>query len=290
MNRLLKREWTSMKNSALKSLLPGFILSLLVLIIYKINKAPFLAVMRGIYRCPKEFYQFLGIEEGMATGSFTFYLLFFAMFIGFWLVWDSSNRMIKSVYGDVCSDELYSLMNQLYSRKQLAFGKYGGALIVSVLQVTVWNAALILFVILGNAISQQRNQGIWIVFRLYVISLAVHIFIISLSFVLAVWRARRGRSFSPDGILFGSLLIGNSWKIRDLLVLIFAKLSVPVGKIVRIERMFSWLDKLYWISPLSWMNPLQLQTGKLFLVQILLLLAASGILALTGVRLYGPAK
>lgn len=290
MNRLLKREWTSMKNSAFKSLLPGLILSVLVLILYKINKAPFLAVMRGIYRCPKEFYQFLGIEEGMATGSFTFYLLFLAMFIGFWLVWDSSSRVIKSVYSDVCSDELYSLMNQLYSREQLAFGKYGGALLVSVLQVTVWNAALILFIIFGNAISQQRNQGILIVFRLYVISLAVHIFTISLSFVLAVWRARRGRSFSPDGILFGSLLIGNSWKIRDLLVLIFAKLSVPVGKIVKLEQMFLWLDKLYWISPFSWMNPLKLQNGGVFVAQILLLLAASGILALAGVRLYGPAK
>ena len=290
MGRLLKREWTQDKSSVWKGLLPGVILSVLVLALYKIDKRILLAMMRGIFRFPKAIYQLFGLKEGTATGSFGFYLLFFAMFVNFWLVWDSCRRMIGGVYRDVRGDRLHSLMNQLYSKEQLAIGKYSGILMVSVLQVTIWNLLLVLFAVLGNELPQQRSQTVLTILWLYLISLAIHIFFLSLSFLLAVLKGRRGKGFYPAGILFGTLLAGNAWKIRELLVLLFQKLSVAESKLSKIEHMFEWLDGLYWVSPLSWMNPLQLKSGGIFVLQILLLLIASAIFITFGVRLYGPEK
>ena len=290
MGRLLKREWTQDKHSVWKGLLPGLILSVAVLVLYKIDKSILLAMMRGIFRFPKAVYQLFGLDEGIATGNFGFYLLFFAMFINFWLVWGSCCRMIRGVYRDVRGDELYSLMNQLYSKEQLAIGKYSGKLIVSVLQVTIWNLLLVLFAVLGNELPQQRSQTVLTILWLYLTSLLIHIFFLSLSFFLAVWKGKRGKGFYPAGILFGTLLAGNAWKIRELLVLLFQKLSVAESKLSKIEHMFAWLDGLYWVSPLSWMNPLQLKNGGIFVLQILLLLIASAIFITFGVRLYGPEK
>ena len=290
MGRLLKREWTYDKNSVWKGLLPGLILSVLVLVLYKIDKSILLAMMRGIFRFPKAIYQLFGLREGMSTGSFGFYLLFFAIFINFWLVWDSCRRMIGGVYRDVRGDRLHSLMNQLYSKEQLAIGKYSGILLVSVLQVTIWHLLLVLFAVLGNILPQQRSQTVLTILHLYLISLAIHIFFSSLSFFLAVWKGKRGKGFYPAGILFGTLLVGNVWKIRELLLLLFQKLSVSKSKLLKFEHMFAWLDELYWVSPLSWMNPLQLKSGGIFVLQILLLLVGSAFFTTLGVRLYGPEK
>lgn len=290
MGRLLKREWTYDKSSLWKGLLPGFILSVLVLAVYKIDKSILLAMMRGIFRFPKAVYQLFGLEEGMATGNFGFYLLFFAMFVNFWLVWDNCRRMISGVYRDVRGDRLHSLMNQLYSKEQLAIGKYSGKLIISALQVTIWNLMLVLFAVVGNELPQQRSQTVLRILQIYLISILIHIFFLSLSFFLAVWKGKRGKGFYPAGILFGTLLVGNAWKIRELLVLLFQKLSVAESNISKFERMFVWLNGLYWVSPLSWMNSLQLKSGGTFVLQILLLLVGAAIFVTLGVRLYGPEK
>ncbi len=290
MGRLMKREWTYDRGRVLKQFLPGIILSLLVLALYKIDRSILLAMARGIFRFPKEFYVLFGLRDGLATGSFGFYLLFFASFINFWMVWDGSSRMITGVYRDIRGDGLYSLMNQLYSRWQLAFGKYGARVLGAVFQVTLWNLFLMLIMLLGSGLAQQRSQGVLTVFRLYLMSLSVHIFFLSVFFFFAVWKAGRKKDFSPAGILLGSLLAGNAWKGRDLLLLLFERLHAPKGRIELFERMFSWLDNLYWLSPASWMNPLQLQKGSVFILQILLLLAVSGIFAVLGIRLYGPVE
>lgn len=290
MGRLLKREWTYDKGSLLKQFLPGMILSLLVLILYKIDRRILLAMARGIFRFPKEIYGLFGLKEGLATGSFGFYLLFFALFINFWMVWDSCSRMITGVYRDVRGDGLYSLMNQLYSKEQLAFGKYSAKALGAVFQVTVWNVFLMVVILLGSGLAQQRSQGILTIFRLYVISLAVHIFFLSASFLLAIWKAGRGREMSPAGLLLGSLFVGNAWKGRDVLLLLFENIHLSEERIRLFGRLFGWLDGLYWVSPLSWMNPMQLQTGGVLALQMVLLFAASGCFVVLGIRLYGPGK
>jgi hypothetical protein len=287
MRKLWEREGNYEKRKLLWMLLPGVLLSLVVFTVYKINRSWLLALPRGIYQFPEEIAPLFGLKEGLGTGSVSFYLLFFAEFLNFWMLWNACSRMINSIYRDVRGEGLHLFMNQMYSREQLAIGKYTGQAWISFFQISVWNLFLFVLIAAGSSLPQQRIQALYTILRLYGISLAGYSFYLAVCFFLSVRKAGKGVDFGPGGLLVGTLLIGNLWKGRDCLLLLFRTLSVSDRLTQAVSRAFGWLDKLYWLAPVSWMNPLLLQGSKVLLLQMVLLFAASGIFLVLGIRQYG---
>ncbi len=291
MIQLWKREWIYWKNKWLLQTGVGILVPLLLLLIYKVGSSGMLALAEGIFRLPPEVYRLFGFGENAQTGTFLFYLFFACIFLNMWFLWQNCQRAMESVYREEWDEGIYLLCNQFYSRGQLGLMKYLWSLASFFASHAICYLFYMLYAVLGSGSAQQRGADVKAVFLLFLIGSAVQCFFLSASFFMAVHRTRRGDCTFGGGLdlaVFGSLALGNLYKVRNLLAMVFLNRNEKLHQLFVADGVFRWLDFLYWISPLSWMNPFTMQSGGRFAMQILLLLALSGLFAILGIWDYGP--
>lgn len=268
MGWLLKREWLHWKKDIFKQLLVmiGFPLLFFIIffILHKVKGSAPLTIGSYELRIPEEVYILLGPGADTQAGTILGYLFLPIVFINVWIAWKGCMRAVYAVHEDERSGSIFGMCNQLYNRKQLGKMKLLWSLGSFFGNYVIWSLFLILLIIIGSANHEQRIYGIKVIAGILMLGSVVNGMFISAIFLYTTCRQKKSAlqiSTGVDLLIFGPLVLGNLYKIRDIAYLLTQKLEL---KFEWIQTMFKWLDGLYWLSPLSWLNPYALQWGSTF--------------------------
>lgn len=263
------REWKRERRGWIGQQIFVMVCSLLVFLIYMVKKVWLFRAMLLVKSLPEAAYAFLGLTAETETGNLWFYLLFTAMLLNVYVIWEIMTGIAYAVYSDERSSAVYTLCSQWYSRGQLMVARYLANVFVLVVKYLLWYIELCLFILVGSITREQRVSGFHVLSGWLVRSIAVSFLLMSVVYLLAV-SSRRGkqRDISSWGglLVFGTLALGNLYKIRNLVIWIFLYLERDVSGIM---RRWGWLNRLYWISPLSWVNPFAAGSVRRAVLQVL---------------------
>ena len=123
-----------------------------------------------------------------------------------------------------------------------------------------------MFILLGSTNEEQRMITIRTISLLWLRSSLVTGMLISLTFGIGVFLKQPVRRGMPwvNGILIVTLLIGNLYKVRDLLQWFLDQVLAGFGGIL---GNLGWMNQGYWFSPLSWLNPYRDFSGGIMAAQ-----------------------
>lgn len=278
MIEVLKWEWRYCRKGVWKQLLLQACYPAAVFLLYYFRKEWLFQTASAILSLPEEIYAFMGLNHGVITGNIRFYILFGVMLLQIWIVWNACWRTLQLLQADERTGSICSMCNQWYSRKQLGVGKLICSMMAFFLQNTIWYGIVLLFILMGSANGEQRVAAFGAVLLLWLRSSLVTGMLIAITFCGGVFLkrpVREGMSW-VNGILVCSLLIGNLYKVRDLLQWFLEQTLVGVGGIL---KNLEWLNQGYWLSPLSWLNPYKNLPEGTAVAQMLLCagIAAAGI-------------
>ena len=254
MIEVLRWEWRYCRKGVRKQLLEQACYPAAVLLLYYFHKEWLFQAASVVLSLPEEIYAFLGLNHSVTTGNIRFYVLFGVMPLQIWVVWNACWRTLYLLQADERTGSIYILCNQWYSKRQLGLGKLTCSLIATFLQNTSLYVIVLIVILLGSTNMEQRLATVSIVMLLWFRSSIVAGMLISLTFAVGVFirqPVRKGMIW-VNGILAGTLLLGNIYKVRDLLQWFLNQVSVESSSIL---RTLGWLDKGYLLSPISWLNP-----------------------------------
>lgn len=283
MKWLLKRDWNTDKKALLIQICTLVGIPWLLFILCKIKEDIFLRAFSYIFRVPQELYAFLGLTSEVQVCVWH-YLLFPVVFLNAWAVWKNAVRAKLIIRREEHTKSIYLLCNQLYTRQQILLEKYIWSMAGSLGIHLLWGISLLVLASLTSADPTQKAANTGTALALLLIGCAVNLLVISVMFLYTVCKSTRkkaGYSSGADLLIFGTLALGNAYKLRDAFYLLMAKLKVEGDWLVKLKGILGWLEKLYWLSPLSWLNPYKAQMNKYAGIQIgicILLAAAFAVL------------
>lgn len=286
MGWLWKREWLRWKKSIFKQLLVMAGLPLVFFLIYMGKDSVLLTMGSYVFQMPKEIYVLLGPRPDTQTDNILCYLFLPVVFLNVWIAWKGCMRAVYTVHMDERSGSIFGMCNQLYSRKQLGRMKYLWSVGSFLGNYVIWSLFLILLVAVGCVNQEQRIHGIKVIAGMLVLGSVVHGLLISATFLYTVCRERKSAVqilTRVNWLIFGTLALGNLYKIRDIVYLLIDKLELKGEWFLQALR---WLDGLYWLSPLSWLNPYALQWGGAFAIQWVICAIIFGIMVFACIPCY----
>lgn len=289
MTRIIKKEWQQWKKDLIIQLSVSICIPFIFFILYKIKKTLLFQSASFIYSLPQELYTLLGLSPEATSGNITFYLLFPTIFLFFYLLYHACTRTVRTVYSAEADGSIYLICNQLFTRKQLARTKLLWSFISFWSIYILWNLSLILMVCIGAFNKIQRIQGIHTILRLMTGGIFVSGMFISFFFLQAVYQRRRNTdllSAKITLILCTTLLLGNLYKIRNLILWFLGMFDLHNDRLIHIRQNTEWLDNLYWLSPLSWINPYRLPENDVFFRQLAISAVILSITALLSIKGY----
>lgn len=281
MRSLLLKQW---KREIIHNIILGFVFFLLVFIAYKTGKSFLFKVMSVVKSLPEAACAVLGIFYSTETGNILFYFLFTELFLQAWLAWKACAKIAYMIRGDELSGRVYNVCNQLFSRKQLAICYYLCGIIYTLTIYLVWNGILLLFALVGSFNQEQRIASLLTVSRVSLKGTFVLILLISVSFMCSTVLKRRNEGRPIANLLvFGTLLLGNGFKLVDLMIVTAGYLEKDTGSLQAISAA---MRNLSWLSPLSWMNPFSQAKWNISAVQMIICILGSGLSFYIGLYLY----
>lgn len=265
------REWKRDKKTWMMQQLVVMGISLLIFLLYLINKNCLFAVVSLIKNLPREFSILLGFDAATETGNLSFFLLYSGMILSFLFIWNAMSRCGRGFYADEFNGSVYSLCNQWYSRKQLFRIHYECSVLSFLTGYLMWYLELMLLILIGSLNASQRIRGMGMLTGMMLRGLFVGWMLISLISLFAV-APKSGRRIQTENwisaLLLGTLAVGNLYKIRDMIGWFITCIGRDSSVLM---RAFKWLDGLYWMSPLTWINPFTDNAGMKFgVIQIFL--------------------
>lgn len=289
MIEVLKWEWRYCRKGIWKQLLIQVCYPAAVFLIYYFHKEWLFRAASAVLSLPEAIYAFIGLNHGVTTGNIRFYISFGVMLLQAWIVWNACWRTLQLLQADERTGSICFMCNQWYSRRQLGIGKLICSLTAFFLQNTVWYTIVLVFILIGSPNGEQRTAALSAVLLLWIRSSLVTGMLICLIFSVGVFLrqpVRQGTSW-VNGMLMCSLLLGNLYKVRDLLQWFLEQIPADFGGI---PENLGWLNHGYWLSPLSWLNPYRELTGVAMVIQPLLCLGVAAAAAAIGLKGYGQRR
>lgn len=287
MTDVFRWEWRYCRKGIWKQLLIQTCYPAAVFLLYYFHKEWLFRAASAVFSLPEEIYAFAGLNHSVTTGNIRFYILFGVMLLQIWIVWNACWRTLQLLQADERTGSICSMCNQWYSRRQLGLGKLFCSFTAFFLQNTLWYCIVLLFICMGSANGEQRGAAFSTIILLWVRSSLVTGMLICLTFCAGVFLKRPVRQGTSwvSGILVCSLLLGNLYKVRNLLQWFLEQILEGMGDSLEKLR---WLDHGYWLSPLSWLNPYGDSAGETVAVQLLIcagIAAAGAVVGLKGCKL-----
>lgn len=277
---LIRREW---KRGWRHLWLPLFLQMLILLIpgvLYLVMREQINTWITKIYELPVEVYALLGIQEWGAGWDAGRCQMFIMMFLNVWIAWSACMRMLRGVYMDEDNGTIYSLCNQMYSRSQLGLSKLLWGTLSFLSAYLILSLELMVLIGIGNQKAAIETDFAAIATQQMNVMLVV-VMLMSLTFLYAACT-RYIPDYTKYGfvicLVFGTWILGNIYKLRDLVFWIMQQLEISVGEL---HDKLLWLNVLRQYSPLSWINPYMQFEGNLpvFCVGVTLLAAVIGVAA-----------
>jgi len=284
MIQLIRREWKRWRKNLLSDLAFRILTLFLVLVICILKRNELQFYLIKFFDLPEAITAFSGYDSWNGMGNTSYYILFAMMFINVSIIWKACKRTLRIVYMDENNQSVCSICNQLCSRQKLVVSKYLWAIISSLVSYVILSICMCVMIKIGNAVAKQGTDfNILILLRTYgaeifgsaytdwnmlamqiVKVLIVQLMLVSLTFLYAVWtrNAYQMKYGFITFLVFGTFILGNLYKLRDILYWAMREAEISIGKI---EEVTLWMDKLFWISPLSWLNP-RVQMPIVFMV------------------------
>mgnify|MGYP001029427499 CR=1 FL=1 len=289
MVQIFKWEWRYCRSSAWKQLMIQACYPTAIFLLYCFHKEWLFQTASAVLSLPKEIYVFTGLNHNVTTGNIRFYVFFGVMIIQAWMAWNACCRTLELLQADERTGSICFICNQWYSRRQLGMGKLLSSSVVFLAQNTLWYSIVLFFTLLGSVNADQRVTALKAIFLLWIRTSFVTGMLIILTFCMGVFlrnSIRKGASWVSAFLLI-SLMLGNLYKIRDMVLWLMESLELHYANIL--EKL-EWLDWGYWLSPLSWLNPYTDITVGMMLIQggICIIISVLGVWS--GLAGYGQRK
>lgn len=251
MGMLLKRKWKCEWKNML--IWQGVLVAapVLLYILYCGSRKTFINMGHALFELPAAVYAFAGFGHSEECGNFRLYLYMLLMILQTAMAWKGCRRMVRSVYGNEDNGSIYTLCNQWYSRRKLIVLNYLWIVGSAVTGFVLSYLAVMLMAWKGTIGETARMQAVHFLAGQMGYGIIVLCLMLSLAFVYTVYN-RRAKYHTGSGISLGLLVIGNLYKVRDVIFWLLEKKDIPLQEA---RGLLSWMDGLYWISPLSWLNP-----------------------------------
>lgn len=277
MKQLLMREWNRERKGWITFQAIVMIASLLIFVLYLVGNRWLFRLMDLVKSLPAEVYGFIGLPEGVVTGNCAFFLLYFMMVMHLIWIWNGCGDTLRSVYADEecgMSDILY---NQWYSRKQMFFAKNVIAVMRLVCGGALWYLELTILFAAKGFHGAQLWENIGLLLGMGIKAVFVFLLLLLVTDYLGMKRSRGSGNVDGilSGVLLGTLVLGNVYKVFDLLSYVMEYAGRDGSVFAKISGGLSYL---YWISPLSWLNPFTQKGLGFSFAQILLCVILSMLL------------
>lgn len=267
---LWKREWVHQKKRLIRQLLIEIGCIVLICLMYILFYKTFHRFTTYTLSLPEAVYAFWGIRDVESTSHIFFYIQWVLLPINIGVAWVQCKCAVDNIWMEEKNGSIFTICNQWYGRNQIIIAKYTWSVINFICNYTLLFVSIM--VLAGSNSGEQRVQEWKHMLGIYGKSIIIMIMLISLSYCYAVFRERKLRTYMIDVLIFGTLILGNLYKVRDLIVLLVQRSNRNYAGILQTT---GWLDALKWVSPLSWMNPFTSYQTMEVILQVIICITLS---------------
>ncbi|MDE6636162.1 MAG: hypothetical protein K2K09_06100, partial [Lachnospiraceae bacterium] len=265
MGYLLKREFRYRKTEVVKDTLMMLAVPVLCMIICMMAKDYMRTLGEYIYMVPEPVYRLFGIAK-TDSYNYWFYIKIVIIFSNVYVMWNLCNGVFYDVGRDEKNGTVFFMCNQLYTRKTIILSKYIASTVSYVIMYILWFLGMMLAGVVSRMNMSIITGGIKEMLTMMYGGIIVGILFLSVMFIYAVYDRRKDEyraSVFAGSFVFGTLIAGNLYKLRDIAVWIMDSLEKPYPEL---SSKLGFLDGFKWISPLSWINPFEVHDVKVWLI------------------------
>ncbi len=272
------REWNYWEKHLVRQLRVELLCLVAVFLLFVANKALSGSLSAYIMSAPEEMRAFWGLSENVTVGNSIMFLRWAIMPLNVWVAWKSCYLAVQAVWREEDAGSIFTLCNQWYNRYQIGIAKCTWVGVNFVINYTILFAAITALALLGNDSGAQKAEELGIIWGIYLKGIVVILFLIALSGCRALLRARKKPFVWVEGLVLGSLAVGNFYKLVDLLAFGLRRMGRNDGGVL---RWLGWSSRLRWLSPLSWLNPFtEFGVGETVLQIIVCVIVSAGAVGL----------
>lgn len=280
-----RREWEYQKRELILGITVEAGLLILLFLVYLLKKSWLFAGFSYVRSLPPAMYAFVGFTEESPSASLLTFIEIMLMCFHIWLAWSFGNRGLQSIWREEEDNNIFLICNQWCSRYQLSVYKASWAA-VSMLATYFLLCLLSGFLLLLGSMRQDvlfESESVLWMFGWMLRSGFSLLLLLAVCISYGLCCQYKERTAWVDGVVFGTLVVGNLYKIRDMAFWILERLHIEGAPL---KQIFGWLEGLYWISPLSWINPnIEISIGKI-MVQMIICIVIAGLFMLAGFLRY----
>lgn len=278
-----KREWDDQKSELLLHMAIEMCLLLSVFLIYSLKSSWLFSGLSYIGSLPPVLYAFVGFPEVMPSGSLRTFIEFLIMCFHVWLAYSFGNRGIQSIWREEQDNSIYLICNQWCSRCQLAYYKLTWTAVSMLATYFALSIVSILFLLIGSVNRSLVLGNILEMFGWTARGCFSLLLLLVICVSYAMCSSYKEQTMGAAVVVFGTLTIGNLFKVRDLCCWVLERLQIDS---TLLRQILGWLDGLYWLSPLSWINPFNKVSVLQVIGQLAICAAVAGCFVSVGMFRY----
>lgn len=278
-----KREWDYQKQELLihMSVEIGLLFSLFV--IYELKSEWLFKVFSYIKTLPPVLYAFAGFPEELPNGSLLTFIRLLMMWLYVWLAWSFGARGLESIWREEEDNNIYLICNQWCDRFRLGIYKYTWSAVSMLATYFVLFFFSIFFLVIGSANRELLFQNVMAMLCWMVRGCFSLLLLLSICVSYAMCCRYREQTMWVYFVVFGTLIVGNLYKVRDLICWILEQLRINSDGL---RNLLGGLDVLYWFSPLSWLNPFSGSETLQITTQFIICIIITSLFMLAGIFRY----
>ncbi|MBR1931404.1 MAG: hypothetical protein IJ833_08055 [Lachnospiraceae bacterium] len=279
---LCRREWDYWEKQLVRQLRMELICIGIVFVLFVMSGILTGRFSTYIASMPGAVLAFWGLPEGASGGNGLFYMRWILMPLHVWIAWEACNRSMKTIWREEEGGQIYALVNQWYDRYQIGVAKYAWIVISFILKYGIMFGVYTCLSMVA-ADSGRRMEALTDLLALFLKGILVMVLLITLSTCHAMLHKRKVWSVWADVLILGTLVLGNLYKVKDLLGLLMRQSGNDYTGLI---RLLGWSEKLRGLAPLSWLNPFTVYSTRAQLGQVVFCLLVSIGAALIGMLGY----
>ena len=274
---LWQREWSYWETILVKQLRIELIYIGVAFVVFVMSGVLTGNLSSRVASMPEVVLAFWGLPGKIGTANGLIFMKWMLLPLNVWIAWEACNLAMKAIWREEEQGNIYLLCNQLYTRYQIGIAKYTWVILSFIAKYTILCITYTCLAMVACK-SGHRMTELKLFLALFGKGIFVNAMLISLALCHAMLHGRKKWSFWADAVILGSLVIGNLYKIRDLLEHSMKQSGKDMTALVNVLTLSR---SLKWISPLSWLNPFtQYQSGVLaaqIIVSLVLSISAAAV-------------
>ncbi len=279
---LCAREWNYWEMQLLKSIRAELMYLVVMFLLFIVNRSLGEKVFGCLSSMPIEVRSFWGVSGSIAGWNSFFCMWWTILPLNVWVAWETCYCAEQSVWREE-EGGIFILCNQWYNRYQIGIAKYIWSVVNFVINYAIICAAYMALALFAGYSGLQSADGLWYILGIFLKGIFVITMLASLCGCHAMLDRGKRRVSLSNGLVLGTLMIGNLYKIFDVAALCMKRAGRDYAGFV---RWTGWTKGLRWLSPLSWLNPFTEFGVWRIVLQLLICMIVTGGAAALGLNAY----